>query len=213
MKKQFIYPLLSVMLLIAACDNKKEEDPLIPAATKEEIIEIKTSFGNMYMWLNKKTPLHRNNFIKLTNDGLFDGTIFHRCVANFVIQGGDPYTKDTIPGNDGLGGPGYKIDAEINTANYTHDYGAVGAARDNNPQKQSNGSQFYIVTQTGGSHSLDNNYTVFGKIIKGMDVALVINKQPKVSDVPKTKIVMDVNLLLKTQEEITNEYGYSDFNW
>lgn len=212
MKKASIYLLFFLLLSVSACDNSKDEAPA-PSETKEEIIEIKTTFGTMYMWLNKKTPLHRTNFIKLTNDGLFDGTIFHRCVTNFVIQGGDPFTKDTIPGNDGLGGPGYKIDAEINVANYTHDYGAVGAARDNNPLKQSNGSQFYIVTQTGGSHSLDNNYTVFGKIIKGMEVALEINKQPKVSDVPKTKIVMDVNLLLKTQTEITNEYGFSDFNW
>ena len=212
MKKASIYSLFFLLFCISACDNSKDEAPA-PSETKEEIIEIKTNFGSMYMWLNKKTPLHRTNFIKLTNDGLFDGTIFHRCVTNFVIQGGDPYTKDTIPGNDGLGGPGYKIDAEINVANYTHDYGAVGAARDNNPLKQSNGSQFYIVTQTGGSHGLDNNYTVFGKIIKGMEVALEINKQPKVSDVPKTKIVMDVNLLMKSQKEITDEYGFSDFNW
>lgn len=212
MNKHILFSLLSFMLLISACKDKKDEDPQ-PTEIKEEIIEIKTSFGTMYMWLNKKTPLHRNNFIKLTNDGLFDGTIFHRCVTNFVIQGGDPNTKDTIPGNDGLGGPGYKIDAEINVNNYTHEFGAVGAARDNNPLKQSNGSQFYIVTQTGGSPGLNNNYTVFGKIIKGMDVALEINKQPKVSDVPKSKIVMDVNLLLKTHQEITNEYGFGDFNW
>lgn len=200
---------LSIVLMMFAC--KKSEKPE-PAVQKEEIIEIKTSFGNMYIWLYKRTPLHRNNYLKLAGEGFFDSTLFHRCVTNFVIQGGDPNTKDSNPSNDGLGGPGYQIDAEIDSARIRHDYGALGAARDNNPLKKSNGSQFYIVTQTGGSHSLNGNYTVFGKVLKGMDVALTINKQPKTSDKPKTPILMDVNLLLKTQDEITAEYGFSGFS-
>ena len=207
--------LLSIIcgFLFLSCDKKKDDAPKQNDPIKENIIEIKTSFGNMYMWLNKSTVKHRANFLKLAGDNFYDSTTFHRCVNNFVIQGGDPLSKDAIPGNDGTGGPGYLIDAEIDISKYTHDYGAVGTARDNNPEKKSNGSQFYIVIQTGGSHSLDNNYTVFGKIIKGMDVALTINKQPKTSDKPNSNIYMDVNLLQKTQAEITSEYGYSDFNW
>ncbi|MFM9945547.1 MAG: peptidylprolyl isomerase [Bacteroidia bacterium] len=181
--------------------------------TREEIIEIKTVHGNMYMWLNKKTLKHRANFLKLARQNFYDSTTFHRCVNNFVIQGGDPLSKDNNPSNDGTGGPGYTIDAEIDTANYKHDYGAVGTARDNNPLKKSNGSQYYIVIQTNGSHFLDNNYTVFGKIIKGMDVALTINNQPKSSDRPKMNIYMDINLLYKTQKEITDQFGYSNFSW
>jgi len=207
-----------LLVTIISCKKEKETVPdPIPVVPKEEIIEIKTSFGTMYMWLNKKTPKHRANFIKLAGEKFYDSTTFHRCVTNFVIQGGDPLTKDSDPSNDGNGGPGYLIDAEIDTAKYKHDYGAVGTARlpnTTNPERKSNGSQFYIVTQTGGSHGLDNEYSVIGKIIKGMDVALTINKQAKnVNGKPNVNIYMDVNLLLKTQAEITSEFGYSDFTW
>jgi len=216
MKKYLSIIILSSVILFACKKEKsKDPDPLPTEEPKEEIVEIKTAFGNMYMWLNKHTLKHRANFIKLAGEQFYDSTTFHRCVNNFVIQGGDPLSKDADPNNDGVGGPGYLIDAEIDTSLYTHDYGAVGTARDNNPAKQSNGSQYYIVTQTGGAHFLDNNYTVFGKIIKGMEVAININKQPKSTPAnrPNTNIYMDVNLLLKTQKEITNEYGYSDFSW
>jgi cyclophilin family peptidyl-prolyl cis-trans isomerase len=203
-------------ILFFSCDKKDDANPNqnIP---KEEIIEIKTSFGNMYLWLNKSTVKHRANFIKLANDQFYDSTTFHRCVNNFVIQGGDPLSKDKISSNDGTGGPGYDLDAEIDTVKYKHDYGAVGTARmpnNVNPLRKSNGSQFYIVTQTGGAHFLDNEYTVFAKVIKGMDVALSINKQAKdANNRPITNIYMDVNLLLKTQAEITTEFGFSEFSW
>ncbi len=211
MKTIYCILLCSSLLLVSCHKNVPEVKP--KEEIKEEIIEIKTSFGSMFMWLNKKTIKHRTNFIALAQKQFYDSTLFHRCVSNFVIQGGDPLTKDNIPGNDGTGGPGYQIDAEIDTSLYKHDFGAVGTARDNNPEKKSNGSQFYIVTQTGGSHFLDNNYTVFGRIIKGMDIALLINKQPKTNDKPNTKIEMDVNLLYKTHKEIAEEYGYAAINW
>ena len=210
MKKTFY---LSLILFTALAACKKDETSPKDNTPKEDIIEIKTSFGTMIMWLNKKTPKHRTNFLKLAGEDFYDNTSFHRCASNFVIQGGDPWTKDSISSNDGNGGPGYLIDAEIDTSLYKHDFGAVGTARDNNPAKRSNGSQFYIVTQTGGSHALDNNYSVIGKIIKGMDVAVTINNQPKANDKPLTKILMDINLLSKTQAEITAEYGFSDFGW
>ncbi len=177
----------------------------------EPIVEIKTSFGDMYMWLNKKTPKHRANFLKLAGANFFDSTLFHRCVANFVIQGGDPLSKDANPSNDGTGGPGYTIDAEIDSTRYRHYLGAVGSARDNNPQKKSNGSQYYIVT--GPARFLDGNYTVFGKLIKGLEVATAINKQPKNGDVPKVKTPMDINILLKTRQELRDQFGFTEFEW
>lgn len=209
-----IYFSILLLLCITACKDKSET-PKQVEPIKEEIIEIKTSFGNIYIWLNKKTVRHRENFLKLAGENFYDGTTFHRCQTNFVIQGGDPLTKDSIPGNDGTGGPGYLIDAEIDTSLYRHDYGAVGTARDNNPEKKSNGSQFYIVAQTNGAYGLDNNYTVFGKVLKGMDVVTTINKQPKnlTNNRPTTNIYMDVNILKKTHDEIISEYGFSQFDW
>ncbi len=108
------------------------------------------------------------------------------------------------------GGPNYLIPAEIDAAKYKHDIGAVGAARNNNPQKSSNGSQFYIVTQTGGAHALDGNYTVFGKVLKGIDVALTINSQPKDgNDRPLNNIIMDVNVVKKTLAQLKSEYDFT----
>lgn len=177
----------------------------------DRIIEIKTSFGDMYMWLYDQTPKHKANFLKLAKENFFDGTTFHRIIQSFVIQGGDPNSKDGDPSNDGTGGPGYTIPAEINST-LTHVYGAVGAARlpDNvNPNKESNGSQFYIVVNPAGTSFLNNNYTVFGFIMQGMDVATKISTQSKdTNDRPINDIVMDVNIFDKTKAEIKAQYGY-----
>lgn len=196
-----------VGLILAAFASCKKENNQTVAET-EKIIEIKTTFGNMYMWLNKETPLHRNNFLQLAESGFFDSTTFHRIVSSFVIQGGDPNSKDSIKTNDGSGGPGYTIPAEISDS-LKHIYGAVGAARDNNPQKASNGSQFYIVVDKNGEPGLDMNYTVFGFVFSGMDVATTIMKQPKdTKDRPYTDIVMDVNVIQKTAKELKDEFGF-----
>jgi cyclophilin family peptidyl-prolyl cis-trans isomerase len=167
------------------------------------------------MWLYKETPLHRANFLALADTNFFDNTTFHRCVSNFVIQGGDPNSKDADSTNDGSGGPGFTIPAEINTTNpkLLHTYGAVGAARlgdAQNPTKASSGSQFYIVIPTAGTSFLNGNYTVFGRIIKGMDVAATIVKQPQNANNnrPYSNIKMDVNVLYKTLQEIKDEYNF-----
>lgn len=206
MKKLAVFIiLLAGAALFNSCKKDKEEDP----GPKEQIIEIKTSFGNMYMWLYKETPLHRDNFLKLADSSYFDSTTFHRIIADFVIQGGDPNSKDSNPGNDGQGGPSYTIPAEI-MSSIKHDFGAVGAARNNNPQKASNGSQFYIVVNSAGQHSLDGNYTVFGKIISGMNVATTIATQPKNgSDRPITDIRMDVNIIEKTHAQLKSEFNFT----
>lgn len=197
---------------ITSCKDDKDEvsTPTAPADTVEKIIEIKTDFGNLYMWLYKETPIHRNNFLGLADTGFFDMTTFHRCVPGFVIQGGDPNTKDNDSTNDGSGGPGYTLPAEINASLLKHTFGAVGAARTNNPQKASSGSQFYIVLPQAGTPSLDNNYTVFGKIIKGMDVALQIVAQPQnpSNNRPYTQIKMDVNVIQKTRAQLRSEFNF-----
>ena len=118
-------------------------DPSAPS----QMFEIITDLGNMTIRLYNDTPAHRDNFLKLVNDGFFDGTTFHRVISNFMIQGGDPYSKDNNPNNDGTGGPGYTVQAEI-LPRYYHKKGAIAAARQMdrvNPERRSNGSQFYIV--------------------------------------------------------------------
>jgi cyclophilin family peptidyl-prolyl cis-trans isomerase len=220
--KKLIFASLACVLMIVACkkDDSSNDNTTTTATTSttattgttdptEKIIEIKTSFGIMYMWLNKETPLHRDNFLSLAGTSFFDSTTFHRCVANFVIQGGDPNSIDTDSTNDGTGGPGYTIPAEIDSSKFKHIYGAVGAARTNNPAKASSGSQFYIVIPQNGTPQLDGNYTVFGKIIKGMEVAEQIVAQPKnANGRPYTDIRMDVNVVEKTLQQLKDDFDF-----
>jgi cyclophilin family peptidyl-prolyl cis-trans isomerase len=114
----------------------------------QRIVEISTDFGKIQVKLYDNTPLHRDNFIKLASEGFYDGIIFHRVIKSFMIQGGDPESKNADPSKMlGNGGPGYTIPAEFHKENF-HKKGALAAARlgDNaNPQKASSGSQFYIV--------------------------------------------------------------------
>ena len=109
--------------------------------------EIQTNHGKLVVKLYNETPIHRDNFTKLATEGFYDGTSFHRVIAGFMIQGGDPNSKDDDPYNDGMGDPGYTLEAEI-TADLINRRGALVAARQGdqfNPQRRSSGSQFYIV--------------------------------------------------------------------
>ncbi len=206
--KKFTFIILLTGLVYAGCKKKTTTPINTPVVATEKIIEIKTSFGTMYMWLYKQTPQHRANFLKLADSGFFDGTTFHRIIQNFVIQGGDPLSKDSDPANDGTGGPGYTVPAEF-VDSLKHDYGAIGAARDNNPLKASNGCQFYVVTNKTGDHNLDKNYTVFGKLIGGVDIAYTISKQSKgANDRPLTNISMDVNVIEKTLDQLKTEFNF-----
>jgi cyclophilin family peptidyl-prolyl cis-trans isomerase len=108
-------------------------------------IVIITNFGDIELQLYDQTPQHRDNFIKLVSEGFYDGTLFHRVIKDFMIQGGDPDSKNAEPGARlGSGSPGYTIPAEF-VPEYFHKRGALAAARTNNPEKASSGSQFYIV--------------------------------------------------------------------
>lgn len=112
------------------------------------IVEIKTPKGSMYARLYDETPQHRDNFLKLAKEGYYDGTKFHRIIKSFMIQGGDPYSKNPATAEmAGTGGPGYTVEAELDSR-FFHKKGALAAARQGdaiNPQKRSSGSQFYIV--------------------------------------------------------------------
>lgn len=156
-------------------------------------------------------PKHCENFDSLVTSGFYDGTAFHRVIPGFMIQGGDPNSKDKDPYNDGNGGPSYTIPAEIN-AKFSHNQGAVAAARmgDNvNPKKESSGSQFYIVENSAGAHFLDNNYTVFGQVIKGIEVVEQIAIQSKDErDRPKEAIVMKVTFKKLKRKKIEQKFNY-----
>lgn len=197
-----LLPIAIFTLFISGC---KEDKPTPPEELSYNVIKIATSFGDMYAYLYEATPLHKANFEKLADEGFFNETEFHRVVKNFVIQGGDPNSKDADRSNDGSGGPGYTIPAEIDSSRYKHKYGALGAARTNNPEKASSGSQFYIVTNLTGTAFLDGNYTVFGELLGGFDVAKSIEGQPKNSkDLPNDRIPMTVSRVQLTVSEMTN---------
>ena len=190
------------------------------------LVEIETEFGTMVAELFNGTPLHRDNFIKLAEEGYFDGTLFHRVIAEFMIQGGDPNSKDAAAGQPlGMGGPGYTVPAEMRDS-LVHVKGALSAARmgdAGNPLKASSGSQFYIVQgkvldantlsriemskgihytpeqkelymSIGGTPFLDREYTVFGRVIKGLDV---LDKIAAVQKDPRDRPLKDVKMKIQ----------------
>ena len=140
---------------------------------EEPIFDILTSMGTIRVKLYKDTPKHRANFIRLALTHYYDGLLFHRVVDDFVIQGGDPFTRDSTRLEEwGEGGPGYTIDPEI-LPEHTHKKGALAAARRGNyanPMKESSGSQFYLVQNADNCKHLDGEYTVFGETVGGLNV-------------------------------------------
>jgi cyclophilin family peptidyl-prolyl cis-trans isomerase len=189
--------------------NNKENKNLPMEKKHDYIFIISTKFGDIEIYLYDETPLHKANFIKLVNEKFFDGTTFHRIIPNFMIQGGDINSKDTDPNNDGMGSPGYTIPAEFKE-HLKHHVGAVAAARmgDNvNPKKESSGSQFYIVQNPNGTPFLDGNYTVFGKVVKGLDIVDKIVEQPRDKrDRPYEDIKMTIRAVPMSKKEINQKY-------
>ncbi len=191
---------------------------------------IKTDYGNMTVLLYDETPKHRDNFIKLVKEGYYNGTLFHRVIRDFMIQGGDPDSKGAAANQPlGRGGPGYTIQAEFHPE-YIHKKGALAAARQGdqvNPERRSSGSQFYIVQgkkvtaaelnniakrtgaiytpeqiktyeTIGGTPFLDNQYTVFGEVIDGLDV---IDKIAAVQTGAMNRPVKDVKMTIEMIDE------------
>ena len=158
--------------------TEMKEQPAAPADKwaalgEEPMLKIMTTDGTMTVKLYSETPLHRDNFVKLAKSGFYDGLLFHRIINGFMIQGGDPFTKDSTKlAQFGTGGPGYTIPAEI-VSGKTHKKGALAAARRGdqvNPAKESSGSQFYIVQDADGCRHLDGEYTIFGEVVDGLTV-------------------------------------------
>ena len=191
---QIFLAILLVLFAFVGCSQQKTENTAsnTPSA-QNEVAVIKTSEGDMVVqfWTDA-APNTIENFKKLAKQGFYNGTIFHRIVKGFMIQGGDPNSKD--PGNEekyGEGGPGYKIKAEFN--DHSHERGVISMARDPNPD--SAGSQFFIclapVTR------LDHQYTTFGKLIKGDDVL------EKIGDTPVT--LSSIGEMSKPTKRVTIE--------
>jgi peptidyl-prolyl cis-trans isomerase A (cyclophilin A) len=171
-------------------DTSRTKKDTTIASSEPDIVVLQTSMGDITIELYPNdAPQHVSNFKKLVSSKFYEGTTFHRVIPGFMIQGGDPNSKDNDKSNDGIGGPGYTIPAEIK---HKHEKGSVAAARlgdAQNPKRESNGSQFYIVT--GEASHLDGQYTVFGKVIKGMDVAEKIqNVKRDERDNPIDKVVI-----------------------
>lgn len=191
--------LLLVVALLSLSGYSQKDSTLKKKDFKKDVL-LQTTMGDIIVRLSDSTPLHRDNFLKLVKIGYFDSVLFHRVIKDFMIQGGDPDSKNAPAGQPlGNGGPAYTIPAEFRQSLF-HKKGVIAAARDNNPQKASSGSQFYIVQgkkfteadlenlennrlkrkipadqkevykTLGGTPHLDQNYTVFGEVVKDLEV-------------------------------------------
>ncbi|NKB81168.1 MAG: peptidylprolyl isomerase [Nitrospirales bacterium] len=168
--------------------------PVLPVAEKKSAPHaiIKTAFGEMEVVLFPKlAPKHVASFMKLATSGFYNGTIFHRVIPGFMIQGGDPNTKDpTKQDQYGMGGPGYTLPAEFNKIQ--HERGILSAARTADPN--SAGSQFFIMVDQ--APHLDGQYTVFGEVMRGMSVADKIVAQPRnAQDRPLQRIEITIEIV------------------
>jgi cyclophilin family peptidyl-prolyl cis-trans isomerase len=288
MKNTVVQLILFFLLTNNTClfAQKKTTSPSGKPAIVDTLVQIDTRHGQIILQLFKDTPLHRANMLKLVGQGFYDSTTFHRVIPSFMIQGGDPNTKDDNPMNDGQGDVGYTVPAEFHVHRY-HKKGAVAGARIPNPTKASSGCQFYIVVgqpfeqdalkqmtlnkhmdeaqrmadsllntpqyawlngpeaeklrQTnpdslqnasnrfnqlvldmllrkrfkyseqalfdyatlGGAPHLDNDYTVYGETVKGLDVVEKIVAEPRdPRDRPKADVKMTAKLLPVTAEQL-----------
>ncbi len=213
--KKIFYGLIAVLIFLSCQTQEKITYAL-----------IETDLGNMKVELYNETPLHRDNFVKLAREGFYDDLLFHRVIKGFMIQGGDPDSRDAQPGAPlGMGGPNFTIPAEIGQPHFK---GTLAGARKPdtvNPKKESNGSQFYIVhgnqitddfldimqTQKnityniqqreiyktdGGYPPLDMEYTVFGRVVEGLEIIdKIAEVQTNPSDRPLTDVKMKVKIL------------------
>ena len=158
---------------VAAAEQTQRTMDKIANLPAEPVFDIITSMGVIKIKLYADTPKHRENFAKLALEKYYDGILFHRVIDGFMIQAGDPLTKDANnKPRFGTGGPDYTIPAEFVPA-HNHKKGALAAARRGdavNPYKESSGSQFYLVQDERNCAQLDGEYTVFGETIEGIDV-------------------------------------------
>lgn len=203
-----------------------QKDSVVTKKDRKRDVLLQTNYGDIVVRLSDSTPLHRDNFLKLVKTHYYDSILFHRVIKNFMIQGGDPESKHAKPGEPlGNGGPDYRVPAEFRTTLF-HKKGVIAAARDNNPEKASSGSQFYIVQgkvftdegldsvetfrlngrkipadhrevykTVGGTPHLDQNYTVFGEVVKGLDVVDKIASVPTSTGEDRDRPLEDVRII------------------
>ncbi|MEM8887309.1 MAG: peptidylprolyl isomerase [Bacteroidota bacterium] len=204
--------LISIFLLFnfSVYGQKKKK---VKVPKKDYLITMTTTKGNIYLILYDETPKHKENFLKLVDEGFYNSTAFHRVIKNFMIQGGDPNSKDPDKKNMyGQGGPGYTVEAEFNPK-FKHKKGALAAARQNdrvNPTKASSGSQFYIVHNASRCKHLNGSYTVYGEVVQGMDV---VDKIANVAvsrrgNIPADRVTIEVTAKEMKRKKITKLYGY-----
>ncbi len=165
--------LTAICLNACTCSHKTTEQNNDNETIMEPMYDINTTMGTIRVQLYAKTPKHKQNFEKLAAEGFYNDILFHRVINGFMIQSGDPLTKD--PANApmfGTGGPSYTVPAEF-VPEYRHLKGALAAARKGdfvNPTKASSGSQFYLVQDERNCAQLDGQYTVFGQTVEGLDI-------------------------------------------
>jgi peptidyl-prolyl cis-trans isomerase B (cyclophilin B) len=220
--KKILLGIVSFSLVITG--NSQKDSTLRKRDRKKDVL-LQTNTGDIIVRLSDSTPLHRDNFLKLVKFGYYDGVLFHRVIRNFMIQGGDPDSRNATAGQVlGGGGPTYRIPAEFR-ASLFHKKGVIAAARDNNPEKASSGSQFYIVQgkvygeegldslerfrlnrklppehrevykTLGGVPHLDQNYTVFGEVVRGLDIVDSIAVVPTSQGADRDRPVQDVRII------------------
>jgi len=224
MKKYLFFLIVSLFLMLFSTGMKVRAQKIQP----ERLIKIETTLGDILIKLYNETPGHRDNMIKLIEEGFYKDQLFHRVIADFMIQGGDPHSVGAEKGQRlGTGDPGYTVPAEFNE-NLIHKKGALAAARQGdhvNPEQVSSGSQFYIVlgrvlspeeldlmtqrgmisvskelaeiyTTIGGTPHLDGSYTVFGEVVKGLEVLdLIAATKTDTYDRPLYDVVYSISLI------------------
>ncbi|MEM7512481.1 MAG: peptidylprolyl isomerase [Bacteroidota bacterium] len=214
---------------------------------KDQLVKISSSMGDITIRLFDETPIHKENFLKLVNDGTYSGTLFHRVIKDFMIQGGDPNSKDPDQkGSWGRGGLGYTLEAEI-LPGYIHTKGMLAAARQGdavNPERRSSSCQFYIVQgktfterelqmaearisatinedikyteeeikaymEIGGAPWLDQQYTIFGEVIEGMEVVDAIGRtKTDPRDIPLEAINIEMEVIELRKKKIEKLYDF-----
>jgi peptidyl-prolyl cis-trans isomerase B (cyclophilin B) len=224
-----MYKIVFLLVCIFLCSQIvfSQQNIRLKKKDRKRDVELLTTHGTIVLRLYDSTPLHRDNFIRLVKSHYYDSVLFHRVIQNFMIQAGDPNSKNAAAGIAlGNGGPSYKIPAEFRVTLF-HKKGVLAAARDNNPEKASSGSQFYIVKgkqftdsgldsveinrlkrklpqahrevykKIGGTPHLDQNYTVFGETVRGIEVVDAIASEAT-SKTPPDRPIKDVRLLKAT---------------
>ena len=192
-----------VLSVLSSCtqSNSEEQQEQLQAEELYSVGQIKTPLGEILFWLYDETPNHKKSFIDLANAGYWDSLTFNRVIDNFVAQGGCPDTPE------GFNDPEYLLEPEFHPS-VRHIYGAVGAGRDDNPGELSARCQFYIVQQKDGLARLDDHYTVFGQVFKGMDVVdAIVAVETDSLDAPYKAVTLDVNVIELGENEL-KKMGY-----